>query len=168
MPIARATSRRKRSISFKCADAEELPYFGKKRKSDGFKKWNSDSKRVLERATFRCGLSKADGSVCEHRIGLFFSPEDAVAQLPTGEFTYNGRALGWGNTVPAVDRRTQGKLAQTWRLHFESKHGWARYDSRLPLDCQVKSIALDCQMKSNALDCQVKSNAVEIIVRDES
>ena len=95
--------------------------YGKQRLSPGFKKYSLRENTDLFRVTFKCGLDR-HGSPCEHRIGIFHTLRDDVQKLGDGEYLYNGRKLGWGNVVPAIDKRTQGKLAQTWRAHFVIKH----------------------------------------------
>ena len=112
--------------------------YGKKRLSPGFKKYCLSENTDLFRVTFKCGLDR-HGSPCEHRIGIFHTLRDDVQELGDGEYLYNGRKLGWGNVVPAIDKRTQGKLAQTWQAHFAIKHGWDKTSDSLPIECRLKS-----------------------------
>ena len=69
---------------------------------------------------------------------MLLTLRDDVQKLGDGEYLYNGRKLGWGNVVPAIERRTQGKLAQTWRAHFAKNHGWDKTSDNLPIECHLK------------------------------
>ena len=113
----------------------ELRY-GKNRLAPGFKKFSRAANTDLFRVTFKCGLD-CSGEPCEHRIGLFHTIYDDVLPMADGEYLYNGRRLGWGNLIPAIDQRTRGKLAQTWRAHFASKHGWDKRSDNLPVECRL-------------------------------
>lgn len=115
-----------------------LLLYGNKRLAPGFKKFSVKANTDLIRVTFRCGLDR-HGEPCEHRIGLFYAAGDDVRTDEEGEVLYRGKRLEWGNTIPAVDKKTQGKLAQTWRTHFLAKHGWGKHDPRLPRECRLKS-----------------------------
>ena len=134
--ITESTRLEKRNTRSK-EKACELRY-GKKRLSPGFKKYSLSENTDLFRVTFKCGLDR-HGSPCEHRIGIFHTLRDDVQRLGDGEYLYNGRKLGWGNVVPAIDKRTQGKLAQTWRAHFAKNHGWDKTSDNLPIECRLKA-----------------------------
>jgi hypothetical protein len=96
-------------------------------------------------------MVRQDGTCCDHLVGLFYKHRDPdVDILPDGSCVYQGRPLGWGNTVPAADKRTQRKLGQTWRAHFLTKHGWDQDDTRLPIDCRIKWKASPYSKKYNA------------------
>ena len=120
------------------AAKSSLLLYGNNRLAPGFKKFSVKANTDLIRVTFKCGLDRF-GQPCEHRIGLFHAVGDDMHVGKDGEWFYRGKRLAWGNTIPAVDRKTQGKLAQTWRTHFLAKHGWNKHDPRLPRECRLKS-----------------------------
>ena len=113
----------------------ELRY-GKNRLAPGFRKFSRVANTDLFRVTFKCGLDRY-GEPCEHRIGIFHTIYDDVKPMTDGEYLYNGRRLSWGNLIPAIDQKTRGKLAQTWRAHFASKHGWDKRCDNLPAECRL-------------------------------
>jgi hypothetical protein len=70
---------------------------------------------------------------------MFYVEGDTdVKRITNDKFLYKGMPLTWGNTIPSIDKATRRKLAQTWRAHFLTKHGWANDDLRLPADCKKK------------------------------
>jgi hypothetical protein len=141
-----------------------------KRVANDFKKYHKNTDILLCRATFECGLPRSDGARCEHMIGLFYRHGDPeVEVLPDGGCMYKTKPLAWGNTIAAVDKRTQRKLAQTWRAHFLNKHGWNQDDSRLPVDCRIKwkSVA-DLKYDTERAEQQPNSSDVAVKVETDS
>ena len=111
--------------------------YGKKRLSLGFKKYSLEADKDLIRVTFPCGLD-CHGKPCGHRFGLFHTADDNVKQMADGSYLYNGSRLTWGNLVPPLNKKTRGKLAQTMRTHFATKHGWDKHNDNLPQECRLK------------------------------
>jgi hypothetical protein len=128
----------------------EVPKNGNNLVGNNLKRYIKDAEVILSRVSFQCGFPKPDGSICEHMIGMFYRIGDTdVEILPNGNCVYKGNPLGWGNTIPGIDKKTHRKLCQTWRGHFVSKHGFSKNDDRLPMDCRMK-VTLEAKKKGTS------------------